>query len=212
MHWLSNSPWSPTGYGNQIELFLPLLHAAGHRQSITAFYGLEGRGLTWQGIQVSPKAYHPYGQDIAAADAQNEQSDLLMSLMDAWVCDADLLQKDGTPWVPWFPVDMEPLPPPVAKQVAKAFARIVFSKFGERMVNDAGLDCLYIPHGVDTEKLSDKIPMMAARKTLRGAQVNVRDDSFLLGMVAANQGNPSRKAFTANLRAFAELRKHHKDV
>src|SRR4051812_31423230 len=112
--WLSNAPWAPTGYGNQTKVFVPRLQAAGHDLSITAFYGLEGGVLNWGGVQVFPKAYPPYGQDVAGAHATFAEADILISLMDAWVCDPRLLERAR--WCPWFPVDMDPLPPPIRER------------------------------------------------------------------------------------------------
>jgi len=203
--WLSNAPWAATGYGNQTRLFAPRIRDLGHDMAISAFYGLEGGTLNADGIPVFPKGRHDYGQDIAGKHAINFNADIIISLMDSWVCNADELQK-GAPWVPWFPIDMEPLPPPVKRQVEKAYKRIVFSRFGERMVNEAGLDCYYVPHGVDTNVFRP-IDRQAARK-----KFNLPEDKFIIGMVAANKGYPPRKAFFQHIEAFVELHKRHPDT
>lgn len=203
--WLSNAPWANTGYGNQTRLFTPRLQAKGHNLAITAFYGLEAAVLHWNGIPVYPRGYQPYGQDIAGANAAHFKADVMISLMDAWVCEPQNYPKH-IPWLAWFPVDSEPLPPPVAEKVKEASARIVFSHFGERMLDDAGLDYHYVPHGVDTN-IYHPLDMTAARTTLGWAQ-----DRFIVGMVAANKGNPPRKAWNAQLRAFAEFSKRHPDA
>jgi len=109
-------------------------------------------------------------------------------------------------WVPWFPVDSHPLEPLIAEQVSKAHARIVFSRHGERMVKEAGMDCYYIPHGVDTKAFYP-----TSQREARAA-LNIPDDVFLVGMVAANKGNPSRKAFQQHLEAFAAFKRTHKDA
>ena len=83
IHWLSNAPWSCTGYGNQTRVFTQRLADKGHQVSITAFYGLEGAQLRLGDITVFPKGFHPYGQDIAAANARMVDADILISLIDA---------------------------------------------------------------------------------------------------------------------------------
>lgn len=203
--WLSNAPWSPTGYGNQTKVFLPRLKQKGHEPACIAFYGLEGAPLQWAGMTIYPKRFNPYGLDVADAHSVHHRSDLLISLLDAWVINPETVGKH-VPWAPWFPVDSEPLPQIIRDVVAKASFRIVFSRFGEQMVKDAGLDCYYVPHGVDT-KAFHPIDQSEARKALGWPE-----DAFIVGMVAANKGNPSRKAFAPQIEAFAELKKMHSDA
>jgi len=45
--WFSNSPFYPTGYGNQTRLFVPRLKRAGYGMSVSAFCGLSGHALSW---------------------------------------------------------------------------------------------------------------------------------------------------------------------
>ena len=202
--WHSNAPWASTGYGNQTKLFVQRLQAEGHELGISAFYGLQGAILNLGPIPVYPKGMTDYGTDVLAAHATHFGADIAISLIDAWVMDAQ--QFSGIKWVPWFPVDMEPLPPPVASAVAKAYRRIVFSRFGERMVNDAGMDAYYIPHGVDT-----KVYFPTVQAEARAA-LGWPADRFIVGMVAANKDYPSRKNWPAALAAFADFAKLHPDA
>lgn len=207
IHWLSNAPWSTTGYGNQTRTFVSRLHnMLGHDLSVTAFWGLEGSPLNMGDIKVYPKGFHPYGQDIVAANAKYEKADILISLIDAWVCDADMMQLHKMRWCPWFPVDSEPLPPPVTRQVTKAYRRLVFSHFAEKMLDQAGLDHIYIPHGVDTKQFAP-LDKVESRKS-----IGLPEDAYIIGMVAANKGNPSRKAFCEQITAFQTLKQVHNDA
>lgn len=195
INWFSNAPWAKTGYGTQTGLFLPRIRDLGHQMSCTAFYGLEGGVLSWNGIRVYPRANANYGQDVWSSHAHNEQSDVCISLMDAWVF-APQANPHNVPWVAWFPVDMEPLPAPVLRTVKQAFKRIVMSRFGAQMCDNAGLDYFYVPHGVDCDIFKPD-DMAVCRERLGWPQ-----DKFVVGMVAANKGNPSRKAFTQQIEAF----------
>lgn len=204
--WMSNAPWAKTGYGNQTNLFVPRIKRLGYEIAVTAFYGLEGGVITMQeGIPVYPKGNHVYGLDVMGAHAQQYGAKVLITLVDAWVLDSRAMHQSIN-WVPWFPVDMEPLPPPVRERVKNAFKRIVFSRFGEQMVKNESLSCYYVPHGVDT-KMFEPLDMNDCRDALRWPK-----DKFIVGMVAANKGVPSRKAFGPQLEAFAELKARHKDV
>jgi len=201
--WLSNAPWAATGYGCQTRAFTPRIKELGYDIAITAFWGLAGSKLDAGGIKVYPNGYHPYGQDIIRANCVDFGSEYFISLVDAWVCEPK--QFEGLKWMAWFPVDSEPLPPDVKITVEKAHRRIAMSKFGKRMLKDAGLDCDYIPHGIDTSVFK---PTGSDVREMLG----VSKDAYLIGMVAANKGNPSRKAFTPQIAAFAELRKKHDDA
>jgi len=202
--WHSNAPWAATGYGNQTKIFVPRLKALGHEIAVVAFYGLEGGSINWGGVPIYPKGKDPYGQDVLGAHAGHYGTNVVISLLDAWVFQPQMFPS--TLWIPWFPVDMDPLPPPVLDKVKKAFDRIVFSKYAVEKVREAGLEAHYVPHGVESNifKPGDQ---MQARDFLR-----LPKDKFIVGMVAANKGTPSRKAFTYQLKAFAEFKKKHDDV
>ena len=204
--WMSNAPWAGTGYGNQTKLFAPRIRRLGYDIALTAFYGLEGGVLHFDdNIPVYPKGRHVYGLDVMGAHAQNFQAKILITLVDAWVLDPRAVTQ-SVYWVPWFPVDMEPLPPPVRDKVKFAYKRIVFSRFGEQMLNNENLSCFYVPHGIDTNLFAPQ-DMTQCREALRWPT-----DKFIVGMVAANKGVPARKAFAPQLEAFAELKKKHSDI
>lgn len=203
--WMSNAPWCASGYGNQTKNFIHRIKGLGHDVSLIANWGLEGGMLNWNGIQIYPKGIQQWSNDIAAAHSVRAGSEILITLFDTWPLNPDQLQQHGIRWVPWYPVDMDPIPPPVARNVGKAFDRIVFSRFGQRMTEDAGLSCHYVPHGIDTKVL---FPMdqAEARK-----MIGWPDDKFIIGMVAANKGNPSRKALCEHMAAFAKFHAKHPD-
>lgn len=202
--WSSNSIFGATGYSSQTRVFVPRLQKMGHEMATIAWYGVEGGMLNWNGIPVYPKGYHDYGADVLVPHAKHFGADIAVTLIDSWVLPPSLMQ--GTRWVSYYPVDMEPIPPPVKRAVEAAWARIVYSKFGQRMTEDAGLDCHYVPHAVDTSIFHPFDKAECRRK------LGVPPDCYLVTMVAANKGNPSRKAFPQQLEAFARFAKQHPDA
>lgn len=206
IHWHSNSPWTPTGYGNQSKLFLWRIQALGHKVSMTAFYGLQGSPLQINGIDIFPAGIDGYGNDVLAADAEHVGADIVITLIDAWVFNPMVTGKVN--WYPWLPIDHDPIPPAVVSALATAKRPIAYSRFGEQKLREAGFNPLYVPHGTDTQKAFYPVDRAEARKFL-----NVPEHKpFVVGMVAHNKGQPSRKAFDQHIRAFAEFKKSHPDA
>ena len=200
----SNSPWSRTGYGVQTNIFTQKLIEMGHDLACLCYYGLEGGAINFNKIVCYPKATHPYGMDILAAHAMNFKSDIIVSLMDAWVFDPRA--TGGLPWIAYYPVDHEPIPEKVRTNISQAFARIAMSKFGVEETHKAGLDCYYLPHAVNTN-LYKPIDKLEAREKLK-----LPKDAFIIGTVAMNKGLPARKNFAPMLEAFANFKRRHTDA
>lgn len=201
----SNDPSSAsaTGYSSQTKLFVPKLFDLGYEVLISTFYGADHARINWGGIPILPKFEHPYGADAAPMHYRENNCDILISLMDSWVLrDMD---KQGIRWTPWFPIDSQPLSPPVRDAVVQSYERFVISKFGQRMLEDAGIESTYIPHGVDT-KVYKPHDRAKSREIL-----DLPNDAFVIGMVAANKGAPSRKAFGYQIEAFRMFHEKHPD-
>jgi glycosyltransferase involved in cell wall biosynthesis len=194
------------GYGQQVGLFAPML-AEHYDVAISAFYGLEGAPIKWEGIPVLPGLGGEYGnmgtlqQHAASFFDGDPRGGLVMTLMDVWVLDPSVGRELNLAC--WVPVDHTPAPPKVVDFFMGSDAvPIAMSKFGERMLGR--LDPLYCPHGVDTQVYK---PM--DKKQARGKAFP--DDAFVVGIVAANKGRPSRKAFPQALEAFQRFHREHDD-
>lgn len=203
INWFSNAVHAATGYGVQTKLIVPRLKALGHDMSITAFYGVQGGRLVVDGIPVYGQAHHPYGQDVITAHAVHAGAQAIISLLDVWVFQPENIRL---PWFPWFPIDCEPIPYPVLEKARRATKAITMSKYGQAEAKRVGLDTWYAPHCVETDVFRP-INRLEARNRLR-----LPSDAFVIGMVAANKGNPSRKAFHEQITAFAALKHNHPDA
>jgi glycosyltransferase involved in cell wall biosynthesis len=206
INWFSNAPWAATGYGTQTKLFPPRIQALGHDLSITAFYGLEGAIINWNGIQVYPRWAHPYGMDILSAHAKHSQSDIVLSLLDAWVFDAAQLKAQGVKWVPWFMVDCEPLQLSVYRQIKESFMPICCSQAAKAECDKADVETLYVPLGCDTTLYTPQ-DKMTSREAL-----GLPKDKFIVGMVAANKDPFDRKAYHQQIEAFARFHRTKPDT
>lgn len=214
--WHSNAPWSNTGYGNQTNLYVPRLKAGGHEVAVSAFYGLAGHVLNWlEGIRVFPCGNHPYGADMVGVHAKVHQSDVVVTLMDVWVLFREMMAE--LPWAAWCPVDHEPLPPAVKEMLEVCRWPIAMSRFGQAMMEQAGLKAFYIPHGVESKdfKPMDRAEARGKLRTALAGQIEdeaLGDETFLVAMVAANKGMPSRKAFPEVLTAWKIFQAQHRNA
>ncbi|WWT39943.1 RfaG glycosyltransferase [Microcystis phage Mae-JY09] len=200
----SNSPaTAQTGYGVQTRLFAPRIRDMGHEVAVSAFYGAEGAMQVWDGIPIYPRRNHPYGLDVVGNHAATHQADIVISLIDAWVMEPAAMSPR---WVPWFPVDHDPMPEIVANKVREAWQPIVFSKHALASCEQAGISALYVPHGVDTSVYHPR-----ERGDARD-RLGIPRERFLVACVMANKGLPSRKAWPEQIEAFAGFARRHPDA
>lgn len=211
--WHSNAPFVSTGYGVQTKHALDILtdiQAEGgpiEEIAVSALYGLNcGR------IELGGRVHYgnprpgidPWGMQVVEDWYRDFDANLLVTLFDAWVLDPKL--GASTNWMPWFPVDHEPMPPGVLGPLQRSMFPTAMSKFGQQAANDVGLDVSYIPHCVDTDVFK---PMDAAERRAARAWLDYGDDEFVFGMVANNSGTPSRKAFTEVMQGFQSVHEKH---
>jgi FkbM family methyltransferase len=217
--WHSVGPWVGSGYGQQTATFAPRIKALGHDLAISAYYGLMGAKLNWQGITCYPAYAKSYGGDVIVPHAVDHfgggpgksfrevaNSGLIVTLGDVWTFNAPLLADMNV--AAWVPVDHEHVPPAVIDWFQTMGAiPIAMSRFGEQALSDAGLKPLYVPHGIDTAVFRP------GDKGEARARVGLPEDAFVLAMVAANVGKDgSRKAFYEQILAFGELHRKHPDA
>jgi glycosyltransferase involved in cell wall biosynthesis len=212
--WHSVCPWAPTGYGQQTSLFAPRIAALDNIDlAISSGFGLQGGPIKWNGLHVYP------GEDWNRTVYQwamhhgNGDPCTVITLFDVWPLDVDVyraIDQQGR-LACWVPVDHNPAPPAVVNFLRESGAiPIAMSRFGETQLREAGLDPLYVPHGIDTEMFapSDKPELAKFRELLE-----VPQDAFIVGMVANNQGqSPARKSFSESFMAFSVFQQTHPDA
>lgn len=205
----SNAPWVKTAYGQQTELIASRTQAMGHDVAISAFYGLGGTSVNWNGIPIFPAGVRPdaYGMDMIPHYYRKWNADLVLILADAWVGGSHVSMLSSLNVANWLPIDAYPLSRrDLTYLLGSAAVPIAMSRFGERMLTDAGLPALYAPHAVDASVF---VPCedRAAREQLR-AEMGVTPDIFVIGMNAANR-DLVRKGFFEQFTAFAEFHRLH---
>lgn len=213
----SNAPWSTSGYGNQTALLAPRLKDAGHDVAVSCFYGLEGGAIEWHGIRCYPtdetrfgmKRLPEYARHFGEGDPGNTT---VLTLMDVWVLLQAVPAYKDMRIASWVPVDHDPVPPMVAEFLRQTGAQVIaMTEFGEAQLRGQGLDVIgRVPHGIDTEIFK---PDRSPERTAYYRQgLHIPTDAFVVGMVANNQGFPSRKSFPQVFEAFAEFHRRHTDA
>lgn len=214
----TNAIWAPTGYGQQIAQLAPRMQADGHAVAIAANYGLAAQGVVANGIYHYPMGLNPYSDDVLSAHAADwfarnaEHRPLVFTLFDVWPLTHPSL--DTLPIMSWVPVDHVPLPPRVAAFLRKDNVRpVAMSRFGERMMQDAGIDCDYVPHAIDTTVFAPRETVIHGGNELTGRQAaGVPNDAWLIVSADANKGWPARKAWGERALAVAQFMRTHEDA
>jgi glycosyltransferase involved in cell wall biosynthesis len=194
--------------------------ADGHDIAVACNYGLEATSSSWEGIEHLPRGYDAYSQDMVhpyfvdwSRQHPNHRNHVF-TLYDVWVLKHP--KWDEMPVVAWTPIDHLPIPGMVLTVLQKPNIHpVAMSKYGADQMAKAKLEHSYIPHGIETDifkptaSVTDDLGVTKTGRQLMG----VPDDAFVVGIVNANKGQiPLRKAFDAQLLAFAMFAEKHDDA
>lgn len=206
----SNIMGCPSGYGVQSASLLPRLAELsefGGREAIAQFawYGLHGLTMNINGFKIYPGAGDLYGNDVIGAHTKDFGANIVVSLIDVWVMQNTARSVQPALWLPWFPIDHDPVPQKVLDSLAGAYLPLTYSKWGQKLLKRAGIHNHYIPHGIETSVyrvLPDDDRLAEFKRGMTGIE-----NAHLSLMVAANKGFPDRKWFQGQLRAWAAFAK-----
>ena len=220
-----NAPHVKTGYGVQVAQLVERLQRSGHEVAVSSTYGQQGGAGTWvvpatqEPVVVYPCGYEVNGNDVIHGHAQHMfggdvTGGWIITCLDVWSLQNPVLADFQV--AAWCPVDHFPAP----KGVVEFFKRtdavpVAMSRFGERLLFDAGLDPVYVPLSVDTRvyKPSPSLTLGDGRELSARAVLGIPEDAFVVGMVAMNKGwARDRKGFNEAFRAFGAFWRNHPDA
>lgn len=196
--WVSNSPFAPSGYGQQTALTTKMLRDLGHEVHIFANYRQEGDvSGTFDGdIPVYDSgyprsdSYRGLGAHVLALRPQ-----LVVVLADAWTLTYDRVAKEfmffptDTKFALYSPVDSDVLSPREIPVYENADVVLAMSFHAYEAIQDAGFTNLfYVPHSVDASVFS----------------IHQYHRHNIIGMVHANYG--TRKLIPIQLEALSLLK------
>src|ERR1017187_3101249 len=200
------APWSGSGYGQQCALWAQKFREMGHEVVISAFWGLAGTPIQWNGITVLPGFGGQYCSPSLQQHAKHVGPDLVITLGDVWVLDPNVLRE--LPVAHWLPGDCRPMSTADRNVLEASGGQIIaMSRFGQERFREAGFTSAhYVPHGISFETFKpagDKAELRATR--------GMDPDAFVVGVNAANN-DAIRKAAPEMMLAFAKFHQSHPDA
>jgi glycosyltransferase involved in cell wall biosynthesis len=175
--WMSDSPLSPTGYGNVTRFVCAGLAAAGHQVMILGWQHLE-LPVAWQQCTLFPVRRHDnFGAEVLLDYLRWLRPDVLVTLGDienlGHIAEpeiSDFRQTAAIPWMLYYPIsgDMGDgrLPPEWVRILKTVDLPIAMSDYGHHVTHLNGVMSAYIPHGVDTRVFRPPADKGVAKRAL----------------------------------------------
>lgn len=204
----SHAPWRPTGYGAPVMLITSILKDLGHDVMILAIDS-KGPGLVdYKGLEIALMDETQFGEDIIREVCTYFRADLVISLFDPWVLGEEGFseRKSGAPWVAWFPIDQEPLPYALGKQLGYAKRSLPFSQYGVDVLKRAGVDRVsQMPYPIDTDLFA---PVKNAKEKIEAKEkIGIPSTCLTIGICGTNLPG-DRKALAEQIEGYAQYVEH----
>ncbi len=156
--WISDSPDTPSGFGNVTRFVCEGLARRGHNVSILGWQTKQAHD--WNGCKVHPVGSSALGSDALFPFLVRNRPEIVIALGDVWWLPyfsaphvRRQMELTDTPWALYFPIDGdmegEKLPASWTELLREVDMPIAMSRYGQRIVTQCGISCRYIPHGVD---------------------------------------------------------------
>jgi glycosyltransferase involved in cell wall biosynthesis len=189
-----NSAYSKIG----LELCNRLAHA-GHKVAHipTGFANHMGIQSLDNGVRIYESGNTPFSEDVVEEHYRHFKADMLITLKETWCF--DYLDQMPINFVPHCIIDHEPLSPAITYRLGTTYRNIAITRFGQRMLKNAGFSSTYIPHGMDCNIFK---PIPEHKKECRKLWF-LDEDSFVIGIIAMNR---ARKQIPRMLRAFKRFK------
>jgi glycosyltransferase involved in cell wall biosynthesis len=155
--WISDSPDTPSGFGHVTRFVCEGLARRRHDVSILGWQTKETHD--WNGCKVYP-AVGTLGSHSLYPFLVRHRPEIVIALGDVWWLPyfsaphvRRQMQLTDTPWALYFPIDGDiedgGLPSGWVELLQEVDIPIAMSEFGRNAAARYGINCRYIPHGVD---------------------------------------------------------------
>jgi glycosyltransferase involved in cell wall biosynthesis len=158
--WISDSPTTPSGFGTVTRNICGRLRRLGYKVTILGWQSHEPG--EFEGCEVVPVAGKRFGGDVLYSLLVRKRPTAVVALADVWWLPdfaaphvRRQLELIDAPWILYFPVDGNKadgtLPASWIQLLREVDVPVAMSKYGRRLAQECGVDCNYIPHGVDLD-------------------------------------------------------------
>jgi glycosyltransferase involved in cell wall biosynthesis len=210
--WISDSPETPSGFGNVTRFVCEGLARRGHQVGILGWQTRRAR--EWNGCRLHAIGSDPMGSDALFAYLVRHRPDVVIALADVWWLPyfssphvRRQMELTRTPWVLYFPIDGETvdgrLPPSWVELLHMVDVPVAMSRYGRQIAANCGIPCEYIPHGVDLRVFSPPADREHAKRQV-GAEGRF--------VVLSDSRNQPRKLLPRLLDAFARFAERRPDA
>ena len=174
--WMSDSPTSPSGFGNVTRFVCAGLTDRGHQVSILGWQ-TRGQPTSWHNCILYPIRHNGFGADVLLNYLRRLQPDILVTLADVWWLTyitypaiANFMHAANIAWALYYPIDgdmgKDQLPPSWVHILKTVDLPISMSRYGHGVTQANGVTPAYIPHGVDTRVFQPPTDKRRAKQAL----------------------------------------------
>lgn len=200
-----------TGYSMQARYLLPRFQELPEIEAVAAFArgGIWGGMVELNGILTYPMGALEYSSDVVSEYVRDFKADVFLTIIDAWTQEGVGAKVAPCLYLPWFPIEADPIPNMTLSGLQGAWRPVVFSEWGGALMQQRGWPHTVIPLGVEPTVMRILPPDVRAQFR---QEIGVPQDAFLAAMVAQNQDPYDRKGFEMQFRAFAHFAAQYNDA
>lgn len=154
-------------------------------------------------IRIYESGHNPFSEDVVEEHYMHFKADMLITLKEPWCF--EYLHQMPINFVPNCIIDHEPLSPAITYRLSTTYRNIAITRFGQRMLKNAGFSSVYIPHGVNCDIYK---PIPEHKKECRKLWF-LDEDAYVIGIVAMNR---ARKMIPRMLRGFKRFKESNPDI
>lgn len=202
-------PQFGTGYGIQTRLFTAKLLAEGHDVAVSSVISPYPTMRDNNLLILSAGVRGTYGNDFIRAHYRFFNPEIVLTCTDTFVY--EIHKFNELPWVAWQVIDCNPLLPQLEKPLKAAKINIAMSRFGQKVMSDAGFKSEYVPLAFNPKEYYPDGREKSRAMFEQAYKIEIKD-RFVIVMNAANMSRPSRKNFAGAFKAFSNLLKRIPDA
>ena len=209
----SSAPFTHGGYAHQSSLLATKLLQNHYEVVFLSNFGLRGGIINYKlkyknetySLTILPSGLMKYCQDIVGYYYQKYKCDVILTHCDVFVLN-NYGRRFPNRWIALFPIDHQPVSKHITKYLEGCWKPVSYSKFAINELKKKNIKATYMPLAVDTTIFK------SVKNTNLKSALGFKKNTFLFGIIAANQDYEDRKQFSRQFIAFSKFLKKHSDA